>query len=350
MVGVEAGRLTVNVGGKERTFAVPDDARILINYKGGKLTDVKKDGAATVTVQDEVVRVEALNTPAPARGVAPFDAEAAKTLQRAWADYLGLPAEREVDLGLGVKMKLALIPPGTFRIGALETDAFTMARHVWARPQHKVELTRPFYMGVYPVTQAEYVRVTGKKNPSAFSKGGAQAFLMRMIPDTSLHPVETVSWGEAAAFCEAAGPLDRERPPGWRYALPTEEQWEYACRAGTATAYFFGDNAGELAEYAWFRENSRKRTHGVGQRKPNPWGLCDLYGNVNQWCAGRYKEYRAEDEVDPTDDAPAGGRPFRGGGWGSVPGNCRSFSREFEQGLDDARSDAIGFRICLRPD
>jgi formylglycine-generating enzyme len=201
------------------------------------------------------------------------------------------------------------------------------------------------------VTQAEYERLMGK-NPS--------------LQKDHRCPVDHVRWADAAAYCNA-----RSREEGLRpaydaqtgqcdfgadgYRLPTEAEWEYAARAGTKTAYFFGNDAAELPRYAWFKENSTRGSHPVGQKLPNAWGLYDTSGNVWKWCNDFYGEeyYREGPDRDPRGPATGENRVVRGGGWNSRPDHCRSAYRNYEM---PAFSDvcfakdvhgAIGFR-CVR--
>ena len=180
-------------------------------------------------------------------------------------------------------MKLKLIPAGSYLMGATpdDTDAYNDEK-----PQHKVTITRPFYLGVYEVTQYEYRQVMND-NPSHFK-------------DSELLPVESVSWLDAVKFCNKLSERERRTPyykiedktvtilGGNGYRLPTEAEWEYACRApqgaGTATKHPFGGIGADLSGYAWFEGNSGAKTHSVGQLKPNRWGLYDMQGNVSEWC------------------------------------------------------------------
>src|SRR5712692_6829482 len=167
----------------------------------------------------------------------------------------------------GIVMKLARIPAGKFLMGSPENEPGRQANE---GPQHEVTITKPFHIGVYEVTQAEYEKVTGK-NPSKFNKANGGG------PE---HPVEMVSWDDAVAFCKKLSELPEEKKAGRVYRLPTEAEWEYACRAGTRTAYSFGDDASKLGEYCWYGVSAQSRTHAVGQKLPNGWGLHDMHGNV----------------------------------------------------------------------
>jgi len=151
-------------------------------------------------------------------------------------------------------MELMLIPPGEFLMGS---PAFEDGRGI-DETQHKVTLTKPFFMGTTEVTQAQFFRVL-RKNPSKFK--------------AAKHPVEMVTRDEAVEFCARLSDLPAEKRTGRVYRLPTEAEWEYACRAGTTTAYSFGNDQGQLSNYGWWKVNSGGATHPVGLKKPNPWGL-----------------------------------------------------------------------------
>lgn len=203
------------------------------------------------------------------------------------------------------------IKPGSFTMGSPASEEGRNENEV----QHKVTLTHGFWLGKYEVTQEQYVELMGT-NPS------------RHCPGRNL-PVETVSWDDAQEFLQRL--TDREQaagrlPADWVYRLPTEAEWEYAARAGTTTAYFFGDDAGELGEYAWYGE-IRGQTHEVGLKDPNPWGLYDMYGNVYEWCADWYGAYPIGDATDPTGPDDGSHGVLRGGSWLSDPQYCRSAYR-----------------------
>ncbi len=222
-----------------------------------------------------------------------------------------------LDCGKGVQMKLKLIPAGSFIMGSNESGD--------EKPPHKVEITEPFYMCVYPVTQAQYKALMGK-NPSNF-KGDD-------------NPVEQVSWNHANDFCEELSCIT-----GKTIKLPTEAQWEYACRAGTTTKYSFGDSESRLDLYGWFDGNSGNKTHPVGQKKPNPWGLYDMHGNVREWCYDWYNDnfYAKSDKQDPVNLQSSDARVVRGGSWGSNPWLCRSALRNW---LTPGNAGAgYGFRV-----
>ncbi len=232
-----------------------------------------------------------------------------------------LPEDLSLDCGSGVKMKLKLIPDGSFIMGSNEaTDE---------KPSHKVVITKPFYMGIYPVTQAQYKVIT-VRNPSDF-KGDS-------------NPVEQVSWDEANDFCKELSLIT-----GKSIKLPTEAQWEYAARAGTTTKYSFADSESSLDLYGWVKGNSENRTHPVGQKRSNPWGLYDMNGNVWEWCYDWYGEkfYSESDRQDPVNLQCWSSRVLRGGSWGSEPCRCRSASRYWYNPINIA--SIFGFRVVWLP-
>jgi formylglycine-generating enzyme required for sulfatase activity len=231
-----------------------------------------------------------------------------------------LPEKMTIDLGAGVKMDFALIRPGSFMMGSEKGDDDE-------KPVHEVTITKPFYMGVYEVTQAQWKAVMGD-NPSNF-KGDDL-------------PVESVSWEECQGFLEK---LKGKVGEGMTCRLPTEAEWEYACRAGSKTEYCFGDDEGPLGEYAWYRANSEQKTHAVGQKKPNAWGLYDMHGNVWEWCADGYKRYRRDAATDPKGPSEAAARVLRGGSWCDDAQYTRCAPRS-GPGPEIRRRD-YGFRVVV---
>ncbi len=264
-----------------------------------------------------------------------------------------LPSSLVADLGDGVKMEFVLIDPKSKPDGG----AFQMGDANGAEDEkpHSVRLVKPYYLGKYVATQEQYQQVTGD-NPSWFREGGLGAEKVRG-QDTKKFPVENVTWDNADSFCadltkKCGTQLPAElRQKGYRFALPTEAQWEYACRAGTKTRYFFGDNKEQLGDHAWFDDNSGGRTHAVTEKNTsNPWGLYDMHGNVWQWCADYYDgEYYVNSPIeDPfngkkTDPVH---RVLRGGSWYGYPTLCRAANRFWN--APEVRSSRYGFRVCLR--
>ncbi|MGI9443231.1 MAG: formylglycine-generating enzyme family protein [Rubripirellula sp.] len=197
---------------------------------------------------------------------------------------------------------------------------------------HEVTLTKPFKMGVHEVTQAQYEQVMGV-NPSHFK--GAN------------NPVEMVRWDDAVEFCRRLSELPAEKAAGHVYRLPTEAEWEYACRAGTTTRFSFGDDEWKLGDYAWHDGNADDNTHPVGGKKPNAWGLYDMHGNVWEWCQDLYGDYPSGTVTDPTGAASGSFRVLRGDCWISSAENCRSAYRGRSNPW--LRYYDRGFRVYLSP-
>lgn len=244
-----------------------------------------------------------------------------------------LPANVENSIG----MKFVLIHSGSFTMGTPDSEVDREANE----DLHKVKLTKPFYLGVYEVTQAQFVKVMGK-NPSRYQPEATG------VEDTSNFPVDSLSWADAIAYCEALSALPEERNAGRRYRLPTEAEWEYACRADTQTAFSFGDDPSLLGEYAWYSENSEERSHPVGEKKPNPWGLYDMHGNAQELCWDWYGKHLT-DATDPTgptmEELIEEHRCRRGGAWYFEASECRSGARS--SWPPDGRPAIHGLRVVL---
>ncbi len=221
-------------------------------------------------------------------------------------------------------MSFVLIEPGTFTIGSPPDEK---GRHHWEGPAHCVTITRPFYLGVHPVTQSQYLEIMGS-SPSHFN---------RMLGGGPNHPVEQVSWDDAIAFCKRLMELPDEMRACRIYRLPTEAEWEYACRAGTTTPYAFGETIDltqvhfhGLNASSWARSASTVgKTARVGSHKPNAWGLCEMHGNVLEWCSDWWSEtYYGESEgADPQGPAVGKHRVVRGGSFSQFAADCRSAAR-----------------------
>jgi formylglycine-generating enzyme required for sulfatase activity len=161
------------------------------------------------------------------------------------------------------------------------------------------------------------------------------------------NPVEKVSWDDAVEFCRMLSELPAEKAAGNVYRLPTEAEWEYACRAGTTTKYSFGDDGSELGTYGWFSLNSGRKAHPVGGKQPNALGLFDIHGNVREWCQDRHGAYPSGAVTDPTGPTTGSARVFRGGSWGNAAGRCRSaYCMGYLPSLGDFY---LGFRVSLSP-
>jgi len=226
-----------------------------------------------------------------------------------------------------LQLNLIWVKPGTFAMGSQPNEAGDKAE----TPLTRVTLTHGFWLGRTEVTQAQYQAVTGT-NPSHFTADGSGA------------PVERVSWIEAMTYCDKLTKREQvagRLPENYVYTLPTEAQWEYACRAGTSDQY-----AGDPEKMSWYDLNSAGTTHPVAQRQPNNWGLYDMAGNVLEWCADWYGDYPGGAVTDPTGPREGFFRMARGGSWRSKMEIGRSAARS---GASPARQDyTLGFRIVLR--
>ncbi len=268
--------------------------------------------------------------PEPPNAIAPFEPLEALTLQTEWARFTNGPAIVELP---DLAMKFSLIPPGVFLMGAEparekdETDFYFDAR-----PQHWVLMTRLFYLSQTPVTQRQWKSIVGGDLLSTFSA-------------SDLLPVTFISWQDATKFCRALTEKERASgrlPYGWEYSLPTEAQWEYACRAGAQTIYCFGDNETLLKQYAWF---DRHKPENVGLKNPNPWSLYDMHGNVWEWCLDYYKKdyYSESPENNPQGPKDGLDHVIRGGSCFASPRLCTSATRRSKSGP----SNDVGFRIAV---
>jgi formylglycine-generating enzyme required for sulfatase activity len=257
-----------------------------------------------------------------------------------------------------IGMKLVLIPAGEFMMGSTaEEIAWAVEKGkgdgsqpndcLGETPRHPVKISQPFYMSMYPVTQGEYQEVMGV-NPSSFSAKGQDGGRVTGR-DTSRHPVEMVSWEEAAEFCRRMSAHPKERATRRMYRLPTEAEWEYACRAGTTTHWVCGNDRDALVDYAWVKKNSDRMTHPVGKKKPNAWGLYDMNGNVWEWCLDWYSVdyYKQSPAANPTGPPQGVQRVLRGGCFYTDDPACRSAYRH--KNLPKNRDRHAGFRVVVAP-
>jgi formylglycine-generating enzyme required for sulfatase activity len=229
-----------------------------------------------------------------------------------------------LDLGGGVTLPLTLVPAGKFVMGSPDSEQGRVPNEGL---QHEVTISKPFYMGVTEVTQAQYEAVMGT-NPSRF-KGPT-------------NPVERVSWDDAVLFCRELSEKTRKA-----FRLPTEAEWEYACRAGSKTRFSFGDSD-SVFSYAWFGSNSGGKTNPVGCTKPNAWGLYDMHGNVSEWCADWYGSYSSGASTDPQGAGSGGDRVVRGGSW--LDDDSVYFRCAVRYNLAPSfRSHDVGFRCAMTP-
>jgi formylglycine-generating enzyme required for sulfatase activity len=226
-----------------------------------------------------------------------------------------------------IGMEFIQIPAGSFTMGA---DKNSEEADNDETPQHRVTLSKSFYLGKYEVTQAQWEVVMGD-NPSKF-KGRS-------------NPVEMVSWNDVQLFIERLNAKEGTK----KYRLPTEAEWEYAARAGTTSVWSFGNDAASMGQYAWFKDNSGGKTHPVGQKQPNPWGLYDMHGNVWEWVQDWHSgKYYAQSPASDPKGPSSGGYPVqRGGGWSNAAMYLRSADRSSSS--PGNRDDGDGFRLALSP-
>ena len=291
----------------------------LASFLGCRRQPIDISGAPATPVADAAY--------APLDGLAAGSREAQEA-QKEWAAKAKLPLEVKTQK-TGIVFRL--VPPGTFLMGspADETDRDD-------EKQHRVTLTKALYLGKYEVTQGQWEAVMGT-NPSQ-NKEAAKL------------PVQTVIWDDAMAFCGKLTESERgagRLPAGHEYRLPTESEWEYACRAGTQTAYGFGNEEGKLGDSAWYSSNSGGKMHEVGRKKPNAWGLHDMHGNVWEWCLDWLGDYPAGAATDPVGPRTGSYRVSRGGGWDFNAGYCRAADRR--RGGPAGTISYLGFRVALAP-
>jgi len=324
----------------------------------------------------------------PSVAHAPFDARHARTAQEAWARHLDLTVESTNSLGI----TLVLIPPGEFLMGSSEeqvVEALKLAETLGInentrkrirdteRPQRRVKIDQPFLLGATEVTigqfrkfvaETKYVteaEVYGNGNASEMrppEPAGRNGFDWRFpgYDQVEDDAVSQITWNDAVAFCNWLSAREKLRPcyargaqTGWEllpqsdgYRLPSEAQWEWACRAGTTTQYSFGDDPGQLEKYGWFLlKSGSKPVRRVGSKLANPFGLHDMHGNLFEWCQDQYASQELEKSssavsADPPVNAP---RVLRGGDWFGNALRCRSAFRGF--GVQATRSDDVGFRL-----
>ena len=235
---------------------------------------------------------------------------------------------KEVVNSIGIK--LLLIPAGTFTMGSPASEKDRNPDET----QHQVTLSKPFYMGRTEVTQGQWKKVMGTepwKGQDYFQEGDD-------------YPAVSISWDDAVAFCKKLSAME-----GKAYRLPTEAEWEYACRGGTKTAFSFGNDKRDLGKYAWFIENTyavnEGYAHPVAQKLPNPFGLHDMHGNVWEWCSDWHDDHPSTPLRDPRGPSSGSFRVSRGGSWSVVPGNVRCAIRYFYAPV--FRAYLNGFRLVL---
>ncbi len=238
-------------------------------------------------------------------------------------------------------MMLVKIAPGSFLMGASDQDAEADGDE---RPQRRVTIERAFWLGAHEVTQAQYEAVMGE-NPSWFAPQGGGADRLAGL-DHKWLPVDMISWHDAQEFCLRLTELPAERAAQRRYRLPTEAEWEYACRAGTTTRFSSGDHCSQ--SHAWLAVDGvvPRSTRPVGTLQPNAWGLFDIHGNVWEWCADAYRfdAYKHSLENGAAVDEGTG-HVVRGGDWRSMPQAVRASNRDFTRAT--RRDLGNGLRVVM---
>ncbi len=284
---------------------------------------------STSELKDHVNLAAAKKLYEEAQGHVTLNAEARKK-------FLASEKNVEIYVGNGATMEWVLIPAGQFTMGSPKEEK----HHDKGEQEHPVMISKPFYMGKYTVTQAQYESVVGK-NPSVF--------------DGNKNPVENVTWFDAVKFCQKLNEALKARLGIYfAFQLPTEAQWEYACRAGTKTRFNFGDADSDLDSVAWYSHNGGNKTHPVGEKKPNAFGLYDMHGNVWQWCRdARISNYEDLSKTDPfvgeiAPDETTEIRVLRGGSFSDSASYCRAAFRHGD--TPGTRLNFVGFRVVLSLD
>ena len=235
-----------------------------------------------------------------------------------------------INLPGGVEMEMIYIPAGSFQMGSPPHE---LERHGDEGPVRNVTISRGFYLGKYELTQAQWKAVMGD-NPSIFHN----------FPDADTHPVDNVSWNDTQRYIQKLTALDLGT-----FRLPTEAEWEYACRAGTNSRFYWGtDSAGwQTRQHAWAFSYAEGRSHPVGLKTPNTWGLYDMSGNVWEWCQDwRSSGYDAADTLDPVGAPEGNKRVYRGGSWFNKPSTLRSANRNGHE-PDTGGGTNSGFRLLM---
>jgi formylglycine-generating enzyme len=263
--------------------------------------------------------------------VSPSPAVAQKaSLGRKLATFAGTHVG-QIRKNNGLNLPFVWIPPGDFTMGSPKTEKGRFEDE----DQVQVTLTTGFWLGQHEVTQAEWRRVMHS------TPWSGKAY----VSEGNDYPATYVSWNDALKFCEQLTVTERSEgrlPEGWRYTLPTEAQWEYACRGGTKSRFSFGSDDSRLEDYAWFDKNAGS-AHLVGQKQSNPFGLYDMHGNVWEWCCDYYAKKLAGG-TDPQGPSAGSDRVRRGGGWDFAAGGCRSAGRDW--GTPSQQDFYLGFRTA----
>ncbi len=384
------------IGGSFATIIAPILVAFLIRYVEKK-DEPQKPPAATAPATVPPVEVATNTTTQPPAHVvddgspkplvAPFDTKQAQAGQAAWAKHLGT----KIETINSVRMRLTLIPPGEFLMGSTpeqnavgremgEDDKMYSVRLPHEMPQHRVTLTQPLLMGSYEVTVgqfrkfAEASKYVTEAEHYGFGNSGDKVLVEKVkeadkgknwkspgYTTTDDTPVTQITWNDAAAYCAWLSELEQRRAwyrpdgkGGWLvaahadgYRLPTEAEWEYACRAGTTTQHSFGDDKSQLEQHGWFKNNAGGKAQPVALKRPNPFGLFDMHGNAAEWCQDWYdgKWYEKSSPSDPSGPSSGSSRVLRGGYWNNAASYCRSACRYESQ--PSTRYTNYGFRYWL---
>ena len=253
----------------------------------------------------------------------------------------GTSAQQPKEITNSIGMKLVLILPGSFTMGSPINET---GRQDW-ESQHLVTINNWYYLGAYEVTQNEYERITGER-PSAYRSAQSSFGKVGERFKGSSYPVNGIGWEDAVTFCKKLSDLPEEKNAGREYRLPTEAEWEYACRAGSTTMFGFGDSVATLGEYAWFGDDL-EGARPVGKKKPNKWGLYDMHGNVFEFCQDWYgdADYPSGEAIDPKGPSDGRTRVSRGGCWKCNAADCRSARRVSL--APTMGNEYYGFRVAM---
>lgn len=341
----------------------------LQSWAGGHTVEFRKIEARSVSES-----LQTSDTVRPPLAVAPFDADQAKAHQQAWADYLGVPVEKEVKLPGGETMTFVLIPPGRFMMGSSDdekarfiaeargaNDEQAAERIASENQLYEVELTRPFWLSRHEITRGQFrqfVAETDYKTSAETDGSGGRGrvdgqsvqsptFIWSSglgFVQTDEHPVVNVSWYDANAFCDWMAKEHR-----MKFHLPTESEWEFACRAGTTTPWYGSTVRASLGNHCWWGQTADQKTHPVGQLTSNAFGVFDMHGNVREWCELSHEpETSSTDPDTPAEQSHVPDQVCRGGGWLDPPRQCRAAHRGVQPAA--MRSDLNGFRVAITID
>lgn len=267
---------------------------------------------------------------APPLAKAPFDSVTARAHQAAWASYLDMKVENTNSVGA----KMILVPPGEFQMGSSPDE----------RPQHRVVITRPFLMGATEVTFGQFKKFLAASNykTEAEQARAPKTYLSPGYGVTDDSPISVITWNDAVEYCRWLSAQEKVT-----YRLPTEAEWEYACRSGMPTDFSFGNDEHLLTQYGWYTDNANGTAHAVGIKLPNAFGLFDMHGNLFEWCHDFFDEswYQISPTNDPQGPTSGSFHVVRGGHWNSTADNCRSAHRLNH--TPSHRFNHLGFR-CVR--